>query len=38
MIEAICPWCVGYAVTVVTSLVVAGLAMRASSRPEAPAA
>lgn len=38
VIEAICPWCVGYAVTVVASLVVAGLAMRASSRVPAPGA
>ncbi len=27
VIEAICPWCVAYAVTVVVSLVTAGLAM-----------
>ena len=32
VIEAICLWCVGYAVTVVVSLVIAGLALRASSR------
>jgi uncharacterized membrane protein len=31
VIEAICPWCVAYAVTVVASLVTAGLALRASS-------
>jgi len=27
MIEAICPWCVAYAVTVVVSLITAGLAL-----------
>jgi uncharacterized membrane protein len=31
VIEAICPWCVAYAVTVVVSLVTAGLGLRASS-------
>jgi uncharacterized membrane protein len=31
VIEAICPWCVAYAVSVVVSLVTAGMAMRASS-------
>ena len=30
VIHAICAWCVGYAVTVVASLVVAGLALRRS--------
>jgi len=35
VIEAICAWCVGYAVTVVVALVVAGLALRRSSvQPE----
>jgi uncharacterized membrane protein len=38
VIEAICPWCVTYAVTVVASLVTAGLALRASSRDPEPAA
>ena len=37
VIEAICPWCVGYAVTVVVSLVIAGLALRASSGDGGPA-
>jgi uncharacterized membrane protein len=31
VIEAMCPWCVAYAVSVVVSLVTAGMAMRASS-------
>ena len=31
VIEAICPWCVAYAVTVVVSLVTAGLGLWASS-------
>ena len=31
VIGAICPWCVGYAVTIVVSLVTAGLALRGSS-------
>ena len=33
VIEAICPWCVAYAVTVVASLVTAGLAMACPSHP-----
>lgn len=33
VIHAICPWCVAYAVTVVTALVLAGLAMRRTSGP-----
>lgn len=37
VIEAICPWCVAYAVTVVVALVTAGLALRASSRDAGPA-
>jgi uncharacterized membrane protein len=37
VIEAICAWCVAYAVTIVIALVVAGLALLASSRPPAPA-
>jgi uncharacterized membrane protein len=32
VIEAICPWCVTYGVTVVASLVIAGLALARSSR------
>ena len=32
VIEAICPWCVAYAITVVLGLVVAGLAMVLTSR------
>lgn len=31
VIEAICPWCVAYAVTVVAGLALAGLALRRSS-------
>jgi uncharacterized membrane protein len=38
VIEAICPWCVSYAVTIVVALATAGLALRRSSRgPEASA-
>jgi uncharacterized membrane protein len=33
VIEAVCAWCVAYAVTIVVSLVVAGLALRRSSGP-----
>jgi uncharacterized membrane protein len=32
VIEAVCPWCVAYAVTVVLALAVAGLALRRTSR------
>lgn len=32
VIEAICPWCVAFAVSVVVSLAIAGLAMYRSSR------
>jgi uncharacterized membrane protein len=35
VIEAICPWCVAFAITVVADLVIAGLAMRRSSAPQA---
>jgi uncharacterized membrane protein len=35
VIEAICLWCVSYAVTTVITLVIAGLAMRRSSRAAA---
>jgi len=38
VIEAICPWCVAFAATVVLALVMAGLAMGRSSRAPAPAA
>jgi uncharacterized membrane protein len=33
VIRAICPWCVSYAITIVLSLVTAGLALWRSSRP-----
>ena len=32
VIDAICPWCVAFAISIVVSLVIAGLAMRRSSR------
>lgn len=32
VIEAICPWCVSYAASIVAGLVIAGLALRRSSR------
>ena len=32
VIDAICPWCVSFAISIVVSLVIAGLAMRRSSR------
>jgi uncharacterized membrane protein len=32
VIEAICPWCVGYALSVVVALVIAGVAMARTSR------
>lgn len=35
VIEAICPWCVAYAITVVLGLVLAGLAMVRTSRDPA---
>jgi uncharacterized membrane protein len=35
VIEAICSWCVAYAITIVTALVVAGLALLRSSRSPA---
>ena len=31
VIQAICPWCVAYAVTIVVALVTAGLALRRGS-------
>lgn len=34
VIEAICPWCVAYAVSVVLALAIAGLAMARSARPD----
>jgi uncharacterized membrane protein len=34
VIEAICVWCVSFAIAVVVSLVIAGLAMGRSSRPD----
>jgi uncharacterized membrane protein len=37
VIEAICIWCVAYAVTIVVGLVIAGLALLRSSRLRAPA-
>ncbi len=33
VIEAICVWCVSFAVTVVVAMVIAGIAMNRSSRP-----
>ena len=36
VIEAICIWCVAFAIAVVVALVIAGLAMGRSSRPIAP--
>jgi uncharacterized membrane protein len=36
VIEAICPWCVAYAITVLAGLGVAGVALRRSSRPPGP--
>lgn len=33
VIEAICPWCVSYAITTIVSLVLAALAMRRSTVP-----
>jgi uncharacterized membrane protein len=38
VIEAICPWCVTYAATIVAALVMAGLALRRSSRSPVPGA
>ncbi|HYO42600.1 MAG TPA: vitamin K epoxide reductase family protein [Candidatus Limnocylindrales bacterium] len=35
VIEAICVWCVAFAITVVVALVISGLAMHRSSRPAA---
>ena len=37
VIEAICPWCVAYAVTIVLALAVAGLALLRTAGPPAPA-
>ena len=34
VIEAICVWCVAFAISIVVSLVIAGLAMGRSSGPE----
>lgn len=33
VIEAICLWCASFAITIVVSLVIAGVGMRRSSRP-----
>lgn len=35
VIEAICPWCVAFAISIVVALVIAGIAMGRSSRPAA---